>query len=146
MEATSERLEQRYNEHYKQLNKLVKQQTRTVKGKYLEELARQGKDAALKSEHGTLYKITSTISGKHSTANNVSVKDKCGKLIISLKGHEERWAEHYKQLLNRNTPTTQTDIIKAERDLDIHTDTLRKEEIIISITGPTMRKLQSRKA
>lgn len=54
----------------------------------------------------------------HSTPNNVSVKDKYGKLTRVEEGHEERRAEHFKQLLNRNPPTTH--IPEADHDLDIN--------------------------
>lgn len=74
----------------------------------MEELARPAMDAALKGEHDTLCKISSTISGRQSTTSDVSVTYKHGKNITLKNEQEERWAEHVEQPLN-GKPTSNTE-------------------------------------
>lgn len=74
-------------------------------------------------------KITNTISGKHRITNKVPIKDKHGNFFIMENVEENKWAEHYKELLNGNPSTIQMDISDSEHDLYNKTDTFSKNEI-----------------
>jgi hypothetical protein len=129
-DAKSERLKERYQQEYSEAHKKVKRLGRKDKREHMEELATQAEEAADKGEQGTLYKINKQISGKFKPAGVGPVKDKEGKLLTTEKEIEERWAEHFQEVLNRPAPENTPEIEEAEEDLDINTEPPTKEEII----------------
>ncbi|KAK7101726.1 hypothetical protein V1264_020063 [Littorina saxatilis] len=132
-DAKSARLKERYQQEYSEAHKKVKRLARKNKREYMEELATQAEEAATKGEQGSLYKITKQISGKFKSASAGPVKDKQGKLLTTEKEIEERWAEHFQEVLNRPDPEDTPEIEEAEEDLDINTEPPTKEEIIRAI-------------
>ena len=58
MEAKSVRLKERYKLQYREANKAVKTKTRADKRAFVEDLANQAEEAAIKGEQGKVYKIT----------------------------------------------------------------------------------------
>jgi len=56
-----------------------------------------------------VYEITRELSGK-SRNPNPPVRDKDGNMITGDDQQRKRWAEHFKESLNRPPPTIQADI------------------------------------
>ena len=57
------------------------------------------------------------------------IKDKEGKVLTNTDDQLKRWAEHFKELLNRPAPSTTSEIFPAEVDLDISCEWSSKQEI-----------------
>ena len=52
-----------------------------------------------------------------------------GKVITSERDQVERWAEHFRAVLNRQDPDTITEIPEALEDIDVRVDPPTQEEI-----------------
>ena len=118
---------------YNQKHKEVKKSARRDKRQYYEDLAAQAEEASCKGNMKRLYDITKQLAGKwkHSSQH---VKDKHGKTLTTETEQVERWAEHFKELLNRPSPTEKADISQPTEVLDINIDIPTKEEIRTAIT------------
>jgi hypothetical protein len=66
-----------------------------------DQLAAEAEDAAVRGEQGNVYKITKRVCGKYKRNTRGPIKDKLGTLLTSAKQQEERWAEHFREVLNR---------------------------------------------
>ena len=100
---------------------------------YMEDLARQAEEAAEKGEQGKIYKITRQICGKFQSTNDVPIKDKNGGLLTTEDEQKARWAEHFKDVLNRPAPNEEAIITEAIRDLEIDINLPNRQEIITAI-------------
>ena len=140
MEAKSEESKEHYKQQYREANQDVRKQTRADKRAFMDDLASQAEDAASRGEQGEVYKITRVICGKFRGASDVPVTDKQGQLLTSESEIDARWAEHFKEILNRPPPTAEADIVEAEHDLDVTTEPPGKEEIISAIKSMKNRK------
>ncbi|KAI4896154.1 hypothetical protein NFI96_009623 [Prochilodus magdalenae] len=136
----SERLQEKFKLQYREMNQKVKRSARTDKRAYLNNLASEAEEAARKGEQGKLYKITKTISGKFHSNNNAPVKDKEGKLLTTEREQEVRWAEHFREVLNRPPPSEEADIQEAIEDLDVNIAPPEKQEIITATKSLKNRK------
>ena len=106
---------------------------RTDKRTSIDNLASQAESAARKGDQGSVYRITRLVCGKYKGNNEVPIKNKDGQLLTSEKEQESRWAEHFKEILNRPPPTTIPTILDSETDLNINTDPPRDHEITKAI-------------
>ena len=127
-QTQSERVKDRLREQYSECNKQVKLALRKDKKDFTERMAQDAEKAAGEQRMGEVYQITIRLCGKGRNVNT-PVKDKQGVLLTSEKEQQERWAEHFKEVLNRPDPETTADIPEAEDDLDICTEVPSKEEI-----------------
>ncbi|XP_071484954.1 uncharacterized protein [Diadema antillarum] len=103
------------------------------KREYLDNLASEAETTAQIGEQGELYKITKRICGTLRNHGNGPVKDKQSKILTTERQIEERWTEHFKELLNRAIPEETPIIETAENDLDISIEPPSREEIIAVI-------------
>ena len=133
LNSKSERLKTKYKEQYKAADKEVKKLARKDKRTYIDNIARQAEDAAQKKEQGQIYKLTKLVCGKYRANTNVPIKDKDGKLLTTAKEQDTRWAEHFKEILNRPPPVQTSEILEAQNDLDIDTSAPTIDEIITAI-------------
>ena len=133
LDAKSQRLKERLEQQYQGENQEVRRLSRNDKRRYLDNLAVEAENAAENGNQGKVFKITKIISGNFTRSSEVPVKAKDGTLLTSEKEQEKRWKEHFSEVLNRPSPTTQADIEEAEEDLDVKTDPPSKEEIIAAI-------------
>jgi len=141
MDAKSERLQSRYKDQYRKTDKKVKRITRSDKRAYMDDLAKQAQDAAEKREQGHLYQITKQICGKYKgNNNNTLIKDKNGKLLTTEKEQDERWTEHFKEILNRPPPANGAIIEESAEDLEININPPSKVEIVTAIKTLKNRK------
>ena len=133
IDTKSERLQERHKINYRELDKRVKRMTRADKREYLEDLAKQAEEAAEKGEQGKIYKITRQICGKYQRTSDIPIKDKNGRLLTTESEQKTRWAEHFKEILNRPPPEEEAIINEAVIDLEIDTSTPNIQEIITAI-------------
>ena len=63
------------------------------------------------------------------------VKDKQGNLITSEREQDERWREHFEEVLNRPEPIELAHIPEADTDFEIETGEPSKAEIYKAITA-----------
>ena len=117
---------------YWEINKGVKRSARSDKRKFVEELTAEAETAAGQRNMKRLYEITRTLSGKNGNPSR-PVKDKNGNTIAKEEEQQARWAEHFKETLNRPAPSTQPDIPPPTQLLNISTNPPSKAEITKAI-------------
>ncbi|VDO58135.1 unnamed protein product [Schistosoma margrebowiei] len=103
---------------YTVVNKQVKRSTRTDKRKYLEDQAMTAEKAAREGNMRQLYDTTKKLSGNRHKLEQ-PVKSKEGEVITNIKEQQNRWVEHFKELLNRPAPLNPPSIEAAPTDLPI---------------------------
>ena len=105
----------RAQEEYTAVDREVKRSIKKDKRDYIDDLARQAETAAGQGNLRDLYLVTKKLTGKfQQTTTNEQLK---------------RWAEHFRELLNRPTPDSPSDIPPAETELPISCDKPSKTEI-----------------
>ncbi|KAH9581405.1 hypothetical protein MS3_00000604 [Schistosoma haematobium] len=117
---------------YIEANKQVKRSIRADKKKYVEELATTAEKAAREGNMKQLYDTTKKLAGKYSKPVR-PVKDKEGRPITEIQQQQNRWVEHFEELLNRPAPMNPPNIEAAHTDLPIDVNPPTTEEIRIAI-------------
>ena len=125
---------------YAEKDKLVKRSARSDKRKYLDDMAQEAEQAAVKGNLREVYCITKKLTGKFRTSD-MPIKDKTGNLITNQEDQKKRWMNHFEELLNRPPPENPPQIDPASEDLDIETEPPSREEIEEAI-----KKLKNNKA
>ena len=133
LQTKSTRLQKRQEEMYREAHKKVQRLARRDKREAMDRLAAEAEEAAARGEQGNVYKITKRVCGRFKGNVGGPIKDKQGKLLTTEKEQDERWAEHFREVLNRPPPDETADIPEAEEDLDIDIDPPTKEEIVAAI-------------
>ena len=118
--------------HYWEMNRQVKRSARKDKRTYIEELTAEAENAAGQRNMKRLYEITRTLSGKNSNPS-CPVKDKDGNTITAEEDQRARWADHFKETLNRPAPSAPPDIPPPSHLLDININPPSKKEIAEAI-------------
>ena len=122
--ASKQEATKRYNE----ANKAVKTSARQDKRRYIETLAKEAEEAAGQRNMKALYDTTRKLAGKKHKMSR-PVKNKDGETLNTTKEQIERWAEHFKELLNQIPPVTRANIPPAEVPLPINCNRPSKTEI-----------------
>nr|KAG5693360.1 hypothetical protein BaRGS_017653 [Batillaria attramentaria] len=117
---------------YWDVNRQVKRSARNDKRNFTNDLTEEAETAAGQRNMKRLYEITRTLSGKNNNSTR-PVKDKNGQIITQEEDQRTRWAEHFKETLNRPPPPVPPDIPPAAQLLDISTNPPTKTEIIKAI-------------
>ena len=130
----------KYETEYKEKHKEVKRSAKGDKRCYFEELATRAELASEQRNMKDLYDITRLLSGKASKSEK-PVKDKNGNPLNTKEEQSKRWAEHFKELLNRPAPDSMADIQPAAERLEIDCSTPSLEEIIKAIQTSEKRKI-----
>ncbi|CAH8626502.1 unnamed protein product [Schistosoma haematobium] len=125
---------------YTEINKQVKRSIRTDKRKYVEDLATTAEKAAREGNMRKLYDTTKKLSGNRRKPER-PVKSKEGEVITNIEEQQNRWVEHFKELLNRPAPLNPSNIEAAPTDLPINVGPPTIEEISMAI-----RQIKSGKA
>ncbi|CAG2246715.1 unnamed protein product [Mytilus edulis] len=120
--------------------KEVRQCVRKDKRAYIENLASQAEEAANMRNMKDLYDTTKKLAGKFRQTGQ-QVKDKNGKVLTTIEEQIARWAEYFKELLNRPPPANTPVINKADEELHINLNLPTKVEI-----KQAVKKLKSGKA
>ena len=116
----------------------VKRSIKKDKRDYIDDLARQAETAAGQGNLRDLYLVTKKLTGKFQQTDK-PVMDKNGNPLTTTNEQLKRWAEHFRELLNRPTPDSPPDIPPAETELPISCDkpskTLTKKAIMTLRSG-----------
>ena len=118
----------RAQEEYSATDKEVKRSVKKDKKNYVNNLAAQAEEAAGQGNLKDLYMITKKLANKFQQTEK-PVKDKNGNQLTTTEEQFTRWAEHFRELLNRPVPETPPGIQPAEEDLDINCSKPSKSEI-----------------
>ena len=110
------------------MDREVKRSIKKDKRDYIDDLARQAETAAGQGNLRDLYLVTKKLRGKFQQTDK-PVKDKNRNPLTTTKGQLKRWAEHFRELLNRPTPDSPPDIPSAETELPISCDKPSKAAI-----------------
>ena len=131
--ARSQRLIEKLSAEYSLANREVRKHLRKDKRKHYENLASQAEQAAMRGEQSELYRITRDLSGKFQGECD-AVKDKDGKRITLEDKQLQRWAEHFREVLNRPDPAERACISQPLGDkLDIDCSPPTKNGILKAI-------------
>ena len=131
---------QRLRTCYWEKNRQVRKSARQDKRKFVEDLTEEAETAAGKRDMKRLYEITRVLSGKRNRTN-CPVKDKNGDIITGEEKERKRWAEHFKEILNRPPPPAPPDIPRAVEPLEVNTGPPTKQE-----TTKAIKSLKTGKA
>ena len=115
-------------EEYTAVDKEVKESIKKDKKDFIEDLARNAEEAAGQGNLRELYQVTRRLAGKFQQTDK-PIKDKEGNSLLTKEEQMRRWAEHFKELLNRPAPEDPPDITPAETELPINCDRPTEEEI-----------------
>nr|KAG5699763.1 hypothetical protein BaRGS_014179 [Batillaria attramentaria] len=126
--SRTRRAKAKAQEEYTAADREVKRSTRKDKRDYIDNLASQAEDAARQGNLKDLYQVTKKLAGKFQQTDK-PVKDKNGHPLTTTEEQLKRWAEHFRELLNRPIPETPPDIPPAETELPINCDKPSKAEI-----------------
>ena len=110
------------------VNREVKRSVKKDKRDYIDDLARQAETAAGQENMRDLYLVTKKLTGKFQQTDK-PVMDKNRNPLTTANEQLKRWAEHYRELLNRPTPDSPPDIPPSETELSISCDKPLKAEI-----------------
>ena len=141
-DAKSERLKDQKREEYKSQDREVKHAVKRDKKMWTEGLAKEAEDSMQKGNLKAVYSTTKKICNQH-TRKMDSVKDKNGRLLTTEKEVQQRWQEHFSEVLNRPEPEIPAVIPEEDfmEEIIISEEPLSKEEII-----DTVRELKNGKA
>ena len=118
----------RAQEEYSAADKEVKISVKKDKKNYVDSLAAQAEEAAGQGTLKDLYMITKKLANKFQQTEK-PVRDKNGNQLTTTEEQLTKWAEHFREFLNRPAPETPPDIQPAEEDLDINCSKPSKSEI-----------------
>ena len=90
----------RAQEEYTAVDREVKRSIKKDKRDYIDDLARQAETAAGQGNLRDLYLVTKKLTGKFQQTDK-PMKDKNGNPLTTTKEQLKRWAEHFRELLNR---------------------------------------------
>ena len=131
--ARSQRLIEKLSAEYSLANREVRKHLWKDKRMHYENLASQAEQAAIRGEQSELYRITRDLSGKFQGECD-AVKDKDGKRITIEDKQLQRWAEDFREVLNRSDPAERACISQPLGDkLDIDCSPPTKNEILKAI-------------
>jgi hypothetical protein len=117
---------------YSALNRQVKRSARKDKRNFYNDLTTEAEEAAGKRDLKTLYSITRILSGKRVNQTK-PVKDRTGKQLSKEPDQRKRWAEHFKELLNRPPPATKPVIPPAASNLNVNLEPPSRKEITAAV-------------
>ena len=106
-------------EEYTRANKEVKRNIKKDKINFIDDLASQAEKAAGQGNLRDLYLVTRKLAGKFQQTDR-PIKAKEGNPLTTVEEQLERWAEHFKELLNRPTPEEPPEIPPEKTELPIN--------------------------
>ncbi|KAM9354321.1 uncharacterized protein KZ484_012474 isoform 1-T2 [Pholidichthys leucotaenia] len=115
-------------EAYRQKNNDVKKSVRKDKREYADSLAQEAQSAAERGDTRTVYKITKTLTGGFTSKSTV-VNDKNGKVLMKEEDQLSRWAEHFRETLNRPDPKEEAVIEDTGFHIEMKQGRITQQEI-----------------
>ena len=135
LSTRSERVKGKLRKRYREKDREVKRSLKADKKKWFEEIATGAEEAARSQHMKTLYGLTRKLCNerpRHSTA----VLDKDSNLLSKKDDIQERWTEHFKEVLNREQPDIP---IGPEDEVEFEFGELIQE---ISVKEPTFGEVK----
>ena len=131
-----------YNERYKELNKAVKKSCLTDKNEWFKQKGEETQNAVCRNDTKTLYRIIRDLNGSQSNSN-VPIKDKNGKVLLTIEEQTNRWVEHFKEVLNQPHPEIlhDFDTETADKQFDVSLENFSEENVTAAV-----QKLKNNKA
>ena len=126
--ACAETEKETLQQQYREAHHMVKKRTRADKRAFLDNLAEEAQTAADSGDTRSLYKITKQLSGKVTSTSNI-VKDKNGKTLTNEQDQRSRWAQHFKEVLNREEPEEAATVEETCRRLEVKQGRISCKEI-----------------
>ena len=141
-DTRSERQKEQRREEYRQQDREVKHSVKRDKQLWTEGLAQEAEDSMKKGNMKAVYSTTKKICNQH-TRKMDTVKDKNGRLLSSESEVQQRWSEHFSEVLNRPEPVDPAAVLEENfmEELVITEEPLSKTEII-----NTVKQLKNGKA
>ena len=122
--AAKARAQEEYTADDREVNRSIKKD----KWDYIDDLARHAETAAGQGNLRDLYLVTKKLTDKFQQTDK-PVRDKNENQLTATKEQLKRWAEHFRELLNRPIPDSPPDIPPAATELPISRDKPSKAEI-----------------
>nr|KAG5689967.1 hypothetical protein BaRGS_033648 [Batillaria attramentaria] len=117
--SRTRRAKAKAQEEYTAADREVKRSTRKVQEGLHRQPGSQAEEAARQGNLKDLYQVTKKLAGKFQQTDK-PVKDKNGHPLTTTEEQLKRWAEHFRELLNRPIPEAPPDIPPAETELPIN--------------------------
>lgn len=136
------RLKEQKREEYRTQDRETKRSLRKDKEEWMEGLAQEAEDSMQCGNLKGVYSATKKLCNQH-TKKMDSVRSKDGRLLTTESEVQQRWKEHFNEVLNRPEPLMPADIPEETlfEVLNLSEEPLSKEEII-----STLKDLKSGKA
>ena len=107
-----------WKQQYSEKEKEVKTRVRRDKRRYMDEKASEAEEAAKVNDSRTLFQISKELSKRGNFVSKGQVKKKDGTIATTEAEQQERWAEHFCEILNREEPQ-RTAVFEEGELLDI---------------------------
>ena len=120
MEGTA--LETEYRNKYRKLRKLAKTKIKARQTEYWNEVCEGIENSIRLNDPSTAFSIVRCLRGGSKRVENMSIKDKSGKLLLNSADRLERWRGYFNELFNVLS------VIDSNLINEIHIDTISKDE------------------
>ena len=102
----------------------------------------EAQEASSRNDSKTLYRLVKDLMGRHD-CQSVPIQDKNGNTLTTPEQQNQRWIEHFREVLNQPSPTILINLDQEvpQQLLDISTDDFNNAEI-----GRAIMKLKNSKA
>ncbi|RXM34924.1 hypothetical protein EOD39_13575 [Acipenser ruthenus] len=90
----------------------LRDQQEQEKRKYIDDLTTDAEEAAKQKEKGTAFKVTRRICGSQYTTFAPS------KVLTSEREQERRWAEHFKEIFNKEDPQEPVEVQETFKNIN----------------------------
>ena len=102
LSTRSGRVKQQLRTKYVEKDRQVKRSMKADKRRWLDNIANQAEEAAQSRHMKTLYDLTKTLCNER-PKQCAAVMDKDGNILSRKKDIQDRWTEHFKEIVNRET-------------------------------------------
>lgn len=92
---------------YRLIDQIVTRSCRWDKRDWIGRKGQEAQEAANKNDTKTLYRIVQELSGAPS-GRGVPVKRKDGRFLTTAEEQDQRWVQHFKEILNQPAPMSTT--------------------------------------
>lgn len=92
---------------YRLIDQIVTRSCRWDKRDWIGQKGQEAQEAANKNDTKTLYRIVQELSGAPS-GRGVPVKRKDGRFLTTAEEQDQRWVQHFEEILNQPAPMSTT--------------------------------------
>ena len=101
---------------YSELNKAMNQSCWKDKRKWIKNKAAEAEATSRKNDLWSLYKVVRDLTGRASNAT-VSIKSNYGRTLITKSEQNNRWVEHFQEVLNQPSLSKCTSFLVPKRSM-----------------------------